>query len=222
MSGILTFDDISTVVVNYRTPDLLETAGTSFRNFYSNIELVIVDNGSNDRSGDVIDSLVRSNRARTKCIMLDKNYYHGPAMDRAARLIEKEILFFLDTDTETEREGFIQLMLQEFNRHERVYGVGRLDKVNKRGFAAEDGAITILLSPYMMLRRKTYLDLPPFKHQGMPTLKNFSAAGAKGYLLRNFDIASYIKHYGRGTASKFGYGLGLRGKLDYLLNKTGL
>ena len=32
----------------------------------------------------------------------------------------------------------------------------------------------------------------------------------------------YIDHLWRGTASKFGYGLGLKGKFDYLLNKLGI
>ena len=222
MSGTLTFDDVSAVIVNYRTPDLLETAAISFRKFYPEIELVIVDNGSNDRSLEIINSLVKSNPDRTKSILLDRNYFHGPAMDRAIRSVDKAIIFFLDTDTETKSGGFIELMLDEFNHDGNIYGVGKRDKVNKRGFATEVGAITILLSPYMMLRRKMYFDLPPFRHHGMPTLENFSAAPTKGYLLQDFGIASYIKHYGRGTASKFGYSLGLRGKLDYLLNKVGL
>ncbi len=208
--------------MNYRTPELLETAAASFRKFYPDIELVVVDNGSKDRSLEVIEGLVEANPKKTKAILLDQNYFHGPAMDRAMRSINKEIVFFLDTDTETERGGFIEPMLQEFDRGEKVYGIGRVDKVNKRGFAVEHGSETILISAYMMLRRKTYLDLPPFKHHGMPTLENFSAAASKGYGLRNFDIADYIKHHGRGTASKFGYSLGFRGKLDYLLNKAGL
>ena len=222
MSGTLTSNDISTVIVNYRTPDLLEKAAKSFRKFYPDIELVIVDNGSNDRSKEVIEAIIKSYPAKTKSVMLDRNYYHGPAMDRAMKTLDKDVVFFLDSDTETNRGGFIELMLQEFNRDEKVYGAGRIDRVNKRGFATEDGEIAILLSPYMMLRRKTYFDLPPFKHHGMPTLENFSAAESKGYSLKDFDIASYIEHRGRGTASKFGYSLGLRGKLDYLLNKVGL
>lgn len=222
MSGTLTSDDISAVIVNYRTPDLLETAATSFRKFYPYVELMIVDNGSNDRSTEVIENLITSYPAKTKSMMLDKNHYHGPAMDRAMKSLDKDVVFFLDSDTETHRGGFMELMLQELNRDEKIYGVGQIDRVNKRGFATEGGAVTILLSPYMMLRRKTYFDLPPFKHHGMPTLENFSAAESKGYLLQNFDIASYIKHHGRGTASKFGYSLGFRGKLDYLLNKVGL
>ncbi len=210
------------VIVNYRTPDLLEKAADSFRLFYPNVDLVIVDNGSNDRSLQVIESLVESNPEVTKSILLDRNFFHGPAMDLAMSRLKREIAFFLDTDTETESGGFLELMLRELESDKRVYGVGRVDRVNRRGFADPGGTEVILITAYMMLRRKMYFDLPPFKHHGMPTLENFSAASAKGYLLNQFEIDRYIKHFGRGTASRFGYSLGLRGKLNLVLNKFGL
>lgn len=222
MSETLTCDDLSVVIVNYRTPNLLEKAARSFRNFYPDLEMVLVDNGSKDRSMDVIDSLITINPANTKKLMLERNYFHGPAMDTAIHASRKNLIFFLDTDTETYNGGFIERMLSEINSGDRVYGVGRADKVNKRGFATEKGSETILISAYMMLKRDTYLRLPPFIHHGMPTLENFSTATTRGLELRNFDIDSYIHHTGRGTASKYGYGLGLRGRLDFILNKVGL
>ncbi len=222
MSGTLTSDDISVFIVNYRTPDLLERAALSFRNFYPDVEMTIVDNGSNDRSADVINKLVSSNPVKTKKMMLEKNYFHGPAMDTAIRASTKEAAFFLDTDTETYRSGFLEQMLAELDGDERVYGIGRVDRVNRRGFATENGSETILISAYMMLKRSVYMILPPFIHHGMPTLENFSNARTRGFVLINFDIDAYIRHAGRGTASRFGYGLGFRGKLDYLLNKVGI
>lgn len=222
MSGTLTSDDISVVIVNYRTPDLLDRAARSFRRFYPDLEMILVDNGSHDRSIDIIDSLVDLNPVKTKKLMLERNYFHGPAMDTAIHASTKDVLFFLDTDTETYNGGFIECMLSELNSDDNVYGVGRVDRVNKRGFATEKGKETILISAYMMLKREKYLRLPPFIHHGMPTLENFSAAVTRGLDLRNFDIDSYIHHAGRGTASKFGYGLGVRGRLDYILNKVGL
>ena len=222
MSEISTSNDISVVIVNYRTPDLLDKAARSFRRFYPEVEMVLVDNGSNDRSAEVIDSIVALNPAKTRKLMLERNYFHGPAMDTAIHTSTKDVLFFLDTDTETYNGGFIEQMLSELNSGDNVYGVGRRDRVNKRGFATERGKETILISAYMMLKRDKYLRLPPFIHHGMPTLENFSTATTGGLELRNFDIESYIHHQGRGTASKFGYGLGVRGRLDYILNKVGL
>lgn len=222
MSETLTSDDISVFIVNYRTPDLLEVAAASFRKFYPDVELVVVDNGSNDSSAEVIDRLISLNPEKTKKIMLERNYFHGPAMDTAIRASTKDTVFFLDTDTETYRGGFIEQMLAELNSGETVYGVGRTDRVTKRGFADEHGSETILISAYMMLKKRMYLELPPFIHHGMPTLENFSTAAERGFELRHFDIDAYIRHAGRGTAGRFGYGLGFRSKMDYLLNKVGL
>lgn len=222
MSKTLTSDDVSVVIVNYRTPDLLERAASSFRTFYPDVEMVIVDNGSNDSSAEVIDSLISRNPDKTKKIMLERNYFHGPAMDTAIRASTKELVFLLDTDTETYQGGFIEKILSEFNSDGKVYGVGRIDRVTKRGFASEHGTEMILISAYMMLKRSTYMQLPPFIHHGMPTLENFSEALARGFELRNFDIDSCIHHAGRGTASRFGYSLGFRSKIDFILNKVGL
>jgi hypothetical protein len=74
----------------------------------------------------------------------------------------------------------------------------------------------------MMLRRKLYHEFPAFEHRGMPTLRNFAAAQRQGYVLKSFPVEKYIAHFGRGTASRYGYGLGMRGKVDYVLNKLGL
>jgi hypothetical protein len=42
-----------------------------------------------------------------------------------------------------------------------------------------------------------------------------------GYILKSFPIENFIDHRWRGTASRFGYGLGWRGKIDFVLNKLG-
>ncbi len=222
MSETLTSDDVEVVIVNYRTPDLLEKAAASFRSFYPYVDMVLVDNGSDDESFEVINKIVAQNPEKTTKIMLERNYFHGPAMDTAMRASTKKLVFFLDSDTETYKGGFIDKMLSEINRDERVYGVGRTDRVTKRGFADEHGPETVLISAYMMLRRSTYMHLPPFIHHGMPTLENFSAATKRGFELCDFDIDTYVHHAGRGTASRFGYNLGLRAKLDYILDKVGL
>jgi hypothetical protein len=130
-------------------------------------------------------------------------------------------VFFLDSDTETKRGGFLEAMQTELNASAETYGIGRHVLVNKRGFLAEKGLI-ILAPAYMMLRREMYSTLPPFEHHGQPVLKNFIAARQKNYVLKSFPIQDYINHRWRGTASRFGYGLGMKGKIDYLLNKIGI
>jgi glycosyltransferase involved in cell wall biosynthesis len=180
-----------------------------------------VDNGSKDNSQDVIRKLEMLSPEKTKTLFFKKNIYHGPAMHQVMNAISKEYVFFLDSDTETKRHGFLEAMQKELETSAITYGIGQHLTVNKRGFLSEKGVI-ILAPAYMMLRRSFYFMLPPFEHHGQPVLKNFIAAHRKEYSLKSFPIEDFIKHRWRGTSSRFGYGLGLRGKIDFLLNKIGI
>lgn len=213
-------NDLCVVCINFQTPDLLEVAIESFRKFYPTMPTLLVDNGSKDASTEKIRQLEKKYSGCTKSLLVEKNIFHGPAMHRAINTLTNEYVFFLDSDTETTKGGFLEKMISEF-AYDKVYAVGRLDTVNKRGFHLDEGT-PIVLSPYMILRRKIYLKFPPFEHRGMPTLRNFAAAQRQGYVLKDFPIEKYVAHSGRGTASRYGYGLGMRGKLEYILNKLGL
>jgi hypothetical protein len=46
------------------------------------------------------------------------------------------------------------------------------------------------------------------------------SAKKRGYNLLDFPIDEYVIHMGRGTSSRYGYGLGLRSIIDFILNKT--
>jgi glycosyltransferase involved in cell wall biosynthesis len=199
----------------------LKIAIESFRKFYSHAPILIIDNGSKDNSRKIIEEIRCAAPHSTEVLLLGSNTYHGPAMHQAMSKVQEEHVFFLDSDTETKQGGFLEAMHAEMERSTHSYGVGRQVTVNKRGFPAEKG-ITVLASAYMMIRRSVYLLLPPFEHHGLPVLKNFIAAQTKGYTLKSFPIEEFIEHQWRGTASRFGYGLGWRGKMEYMLNKIGL
>jgi hypothetical protein len=211
---------IHTVIINFQTPDLLKTAIESFRKFYPTALVTIIDNGSRDASREEIKKMHRARPACTHTVMLDTNTYHGPAMDRAMNSTREEYIFFLDSDTETKQGGFLEAMQEELDREDLVYGIGLPITVNKRGFLAEKG-ITIIAPAFMMLRRCLYSKFPPFEHHGQPVLKNLLCAQQMGYKVKSFPIENYIDHRWRGTASRFGYGLGWRGKKDFVLNKLG-
>ena len=162
------------------------------------------------------------NYQTTEIVFFETNVYHGPAMDIAIReYINTEFTFFLDSDTETKKAGFLELMQDILLSDDKIYGVGEVAKVNNRGYKAEEGH-DILLTPYMLIKNDIYRTLKSFVHHGQPTLYNFMDAKEKGYTLKKFEVSSYIDHLWRGTASKFGYGLGIKGKLDFILNKLGI
>lgn len=221
MSAISTSRSVRTIIVHYRTPGLLKAAVESFRVFYPDVPLTIVDNGSSPEEVVVVRELAAAHPAATQVMELGRNVFHGPAMHTAAQAATEEFLFFLDSDTVTQRGGYLEAMSELLKQNDPAYGAGKIATVNKRGFHDRTGT-PILVAPYMMVRRSMYRQLAPFEHHGAPTLNNFVEAHSRGWTLSAFPVDEYIDHLGRGTAGLFGYGLGLRGKIDFVLNKFGL
>lgn len=212
---------VRAVVVHYRTPDLLERAVGSWTRFYPEVPLTIFDNAPDAASRRIVDRL-RSGSSSIDLLSSPENVGHGPGMDQAIRAASQEYLFCLDSDTVVERGGFLEEMIRQAARP-RVYGVGRRVRINDRGFNVEEGreGFGALDPASMLLRRETYLSLPPFIQHGQPVVDNFRSAAERNLELVDFPIAEYIRHEHRGTVDRHGYGLGLKGKINYLLNRLG-
>lgn len=216
-------EHVAAAVVNFQTPDLLDAAVRSFRAAYPAVPLLIIDNGSVDGSPGLIRRLADELGPGVSALLLEENIYHGPAMHRALCELETPYVYVFDSDTETQRGGFLEAMLADLAAEDHRYGAGQVVHANKRGFRVAAGEGTpVLASAHMLLKRGLYHQLPPFIHHGLPALHNFEAAAEQGYELRAFPIEDYVFHKGRGTAERYGYGLGLRSRADYLLNKLGL
>lgn len=213
---------VTTVIVNYQTPELLRKAVLSFRKHYPDNSILIFDNGSEDDSKKVINELKIQYPESIRTHFEGENIYHGPALDKSVReLVETEFCFFLDSDTVTKKKGFLEKGLEILSSDEKNYALGYKLNANKRGFKDPDGS-PIILTPYLLMKTEPYDRFPPFLHHGQPVLFNFREAHKNGYKLIHFPMEQYIDHLWRGTASKYGYGLGLKGKFDYILNKLGL
>lgn len=212
---------VLTAIIHYQTPDLLRDAVASFRAVYPDVDLLLVDNGSRDGSGAEVPRIAAEAGGPTRTQILPGNEFHGPAMDRVLREASADAVFFLDSDTITRRGGFLEPMMNAVFTAPDVLGAGKLVTVDRRGFAAPVG-IPVPASAYMLIRRSLYLDLPPFMHHGLPVLATCAAAHRRQLRLESFPVEAYVDHLGRGTAERFGYGLGLRSRLDYLLHRLGL
>ena len=207
-------------MINFQTPDLLQQADHSFREAYRHERLLIVDNGARDHSPELVKSLVTRTGGQTEAIRFPRNLFHGPAMHRVLTEVPTAYVYFFDSDTRTERSGFLEGMLTALQRDEHNYVAGQIQYVNKRGFPSESG-IPVPVTAHMLVRKRIYLALPPFEHHGSPVLKNCIKARELGYRLCAFPLETYVHHKCRGTAERFGYQLGIRSKFDYVLNKLG-
>jgi len=215
---------VTAVIINFKTPDLIRRVVTSFRQYYPTVPLLLIDNGSHDESVTVLEEFQQQTPAFTEVIINDRNLHHGPVMDQALRYLRTPYALFIDSDCEIIKGGFIELMLAPLREEPRAYAIGKRIFMNKRGFDVPESskAFPYIRPICMLMKRELYLTLPPFEHHGTPCLKNMISAVKRNLQLIDFPIEEYIRHEGRGTASRFGYNLGWRGKLNYLLNKVGL
>ena len=213
---------VTAVIINFQTPDLTHRALTSFRRFYPSTPLLIIDNGSADQSPDLLPRL--DPLGPTELLLNAANLHHGPAMDQALRRITTEFVLFLDSDCEVIGGGFVERMSAALLHDARNYAAGKRIVMNARGFdvGTSAGAHPYIRPICMMVRRELYLQLPPFEKHGAPCLANMIAATDRGLQLVHIPIEEYVRHDGRGTAARFGYRLGLKGRLNHLLNRLGL
>ena len=211
---------VAAAVVNFQTPDLLGPAVRTFHAHYPDVRLLIIDNGSADESPGFVRALADELGPAVEALLLEENIFHGPAMHRALCELDAPYVYIFDSDTETLTGGFLEAMQAELEAAPTRYGSGHVVRANHRGFRDERGA-PVLASAHMLLKRDVYHRLPPFIHHGLPALRNFEAAAEQGYELVPFPLEDFVLHKGRGTAERFGYGLGLRSKLDFVLNKLG-
>lgn len=212
--------DITALVINYRTPDLLLKCLESFLACYPESRILLVDNGSGDSSVEIIQDYA-SRFPKIDVILNRENCYHGPALDQGIHKIRTPYVFTLDSDCEIIRAGFLELMLALFADPE-LYAAGELMYMNRFGYkmpSPRRKVIRYIHPSAMLLDRNKYLQLRKFTHHGSPCLVNMKSAARAGYRLANFPVGEYIHHAGRGTAAHYGYGLGLRHVIEYFLNK---
>jgi glycosyltransferase involved in cell wall biosynthesis len=214
-------DEISVLIVNYRTLELTARCLESLQAYYPPVKIILVDNGSADESTAYIRKMAER-FANIQAILNPKNRYHGPALDQGLRTARTRLVFCLDSDCEILRSGFLEAMAAFF-ADPRCYAVGELVQMNRFGYPvppAKGRTFPYIHPRRMLLSRDKYLELGRFGHHGAPCLANMRQAVQRSYHLHDFPIQEYILHLGRGTCDSYGYGLGLRHTIENLFNRA--
>lgn len=211
-------EDVSSVIVNYGTPHLTRMAVWSLISLYPGLRIVVVDNASQDDSVQLLSSEFK--RAPQVAVHTHaKNLHHGPALDLAVRDASTDWVLLFDSDCLAYRAGFLDAMLDSAGAHT-AYMVGELCFVDDDGFNTTVGQGHRYIHPKCaIVRRKMYVEHPPFEKHGSPCLTNQRSAVASGLRLVNFPVDEHVFHLGRGTVNSHGYGLGLRSAIRARLRR---
>jgi N-acetylglucosaminyl-diphospho-decaprenol L-rhamnosyltransferase len=106
---------VSVLIVNYRTPTLTMNAVASALRQPDVIEVIIVDNASNDKSAEVLAELLER-ETRAKVLSSAANLGFGGGNNHAARSAKGELLFLLNSDASC-NDGTIEALVDYQQRH---------------------------------------------------------------------------------------------------------
>lgn len=190
--------DITAIVVNFKTKHLIKQAVQTFRKFYPDVPLIIIDNASRDSSTEWISSKDGGN---IRAIINGNNIGHGPALDIGMKECLTRYAFTFDSDIRFNRGGFLQLMQQSIDGK---YAIGWLRWVNYNGVAARGNFDKKKLLPYVhpcfaLFDVDVYRKLCPFVNKGAPLIDNMRSARSSGYLVASFPFEKYADHLVAGT-----------------------
>ncbi len=129
---------ISVVIPNYNGREFLKECLDSLRGqFYSEYEIIIVDNGSSDGSKEYI----REFYSYVRLVELDKNYGFSYAVNRGIEASAGECIALLNNDTKVD-SNWLYSLYSVIQKDERVFSVGskmiRFDDTNIIDDAGEE------------------------------------------------------------------------------------
>lgn len=197
--------DVTTIVVNFKTPHLLPIVTDSFKQAYPRVRLILVDNGSGDTSCEVISELQEKYEA-VDSIFLDCNVYHGPAVNLALERVNTPFFFSLDSDCRIKQGDFLEKMLVHF-RQPKVYVVGKLRYVRSTGGPLKSQerheGIPYAETWGALFDREKCAELGGFVLHGACAIEVAKAAQKRHWEAVGFPMPRYIDHLGAGTRRMF-------------------
>lgn len=197
--------DVTAVIVNRRTPRLIRNCVRSLLRIYPNINVMLVDNNSQDRSTRYI-RLAAALCSRVECV-ITTHATHGPGLHAGILRCKTPYILTLDSDVTVLKGGFLELMLAHFAANSKLFAVGNICRVDSSGVRPGPRRV---VHPFCSLwDRRKYMKLKVrFEASGQPARSVCFAAVKAGYKLEKFegDIkmrgeSEYIHHVWGGTRS---------------------
>jgi len=184
--------NLTGVVVEYATPDLLKKAIDSIRMFYD--FPIIVINGSKEKLDypNVVD--------------VGYNIGHGLGMDMGIKMAKTDYVLTFDTDIEMLRPCLKQ-MLEKMD--EDTYAIGKIYLENNMNIYNNHiesfkgiGVVRIVHPSFQIVSKKEYLKYAPYISDGAPTILSYHDLARRKIdkkVLVDFPVLDYIYHRNAGT-----------------------
>lgn len=192
-------DNLSGVVVNYNTPDLLKTAIDSIRQFYD-FPIIVIDGSDIPVSLECPNIVTKS---------LGYNIGHGLGMDMGIKLSKTDRVLTFDTDVEM-RKPCLELMMDKMD--DDTYAIGKVYLKNNATFYQNhreifpyDSVVYIVHPSFQIVSKKEYLKYAPYISDGAPTVLSYHDImrhQKEKEILKDFPINDYIYHRNAGTRNR--------------------
>ncbi len=163
--------DVTAITVVCNTPELFDKMYGTFRSFFHNMKLIVVDNSDNHSPARTRIAQLAS--PKTIIYQIDQNIGHGRGLDFAIKRADTKYVLIMDTDTLILKNPLPEMLAMV---DDDTYGVGCITEVGKDGYdfgAFQHHAIPIpYLHPFFaLIVREEYFKYTPFVHHGAPWCK---------------------------------------------------
>jgi len=196
-------NEITVIIVNFKTPNLVKDAITSFMKCYPNVQYILIDNGGCEESLGVLRGFEKE--SNVLLVENDQNIGHGFALNLGFELANTEYVFTLDSDTRVEQCGFLEAMISRFEKFSNLFAIGWLRYVNENGVANKKHKTGLpYVHPHAALyKRDLFFQMEPFDDSGAPSILLMKDVQRLGLRLEDFPVHSYIWHKVAGTRGIF-------------------
>lgn len=195
---------ITAIVCQRNTKHLIQLTIESLQRFYPDINILVVDGGSND------DSILYLRYKELTChnvnvwVRDDRNGHGLMLHEGISRHVKTEYVMLLDSDIIIERGGFIEPMLKRFEENKNLYAIGTLQYssyINNGGEPeTPDDAVPYANPQLSIYHVPTYHKLnAPFIEDGTPCILNMKAAKDAFLDVEYFPTDKYFCHVSGGT-----------------------
>lgn len=190
--------NITAIIVSYKTPLLLRQAYESFRVFYPNTQVIIIDGSPPDSECWAYALSLQSCWTNVRCV--EYNIGHGNGMKMGISMCHTDYFLLMDSDVEINKPC-LEEMLTWLKPTPRCYGIGKIVTVNEFGGNCDkdENSIPYLHPHFALINKAYYLKCDPIINHGAPMLQAMKSVIKNKLTVKNYNVELYVTHHERGT-----------------------